>query len=372
MTRVAIVHDWLDRTMGGAERVTLEIARMFPGAPVYTLLFDGSKHHGDLDPGRVVTSRLQRLPAWMRRRPRYLLPLIPGAVEAWDFSKFDVVISSSAAFVKNIRTPVETRHVCYCHSPMRFAWDYWPRYLDEMRVGPLRRMAIRAVVGRMRRWDLRGVAGVDSFVANSATTRRRIRTYYRADSTIVYPPVETTGLAPAAQRADEYVTLATLSEYKCIGLAVQAFSAAGRRLAIIGDGPERKRLEAMAGPSIRFTGHVSDTERARLLGSAAGLIFPNEEDFGIAAVEALASGTPVIGFARGGLTETIVPGETGVLFEVQTVAALNQAVDAAESQRWNANVMRRAAARYAPDRFRSELRSALAAAIDTPGRSVSG
>ena len=154
MPRVALVHDWLNRPIGGGERVLLELARLYPEAPVHTLLFDPGRYAGRLDPARVRTSWLQRLPASVRDRPRYLLPLIPSAVESWDLSGFDVVLSSSVAFVKNVITVPPTLHVCYCHSPMRFAWDYWPRYVDEMEAGPVKRFVVTSLVAHTRRWDL--------------------------------------------------------------------------------------------------------------------------------------------------------------------------------------------------------------------------
>ena len=361
--QLAIVHDWLDRPMGGAERVTLEIARLFPEAPVYTLLFDPGLGHGGLDPRRVRSSRLQRLPAALRRRPRYLLPLIPGAVEAWDFAGFDVVISSSAAFVKNIRTGADTIHICYCHSPMRFAHDYWPRYLEEMHAGPIKGAAVRAMVHRLRRWDLAGTPRVTEFIANSATTQRRITRYYKRDSTIIFPPVDLAGLRPIEPRGDGYVTLSTLTEYKRIDLAIEAFNRSGRPLTVIGDGPDRVRLEALAGPTITFTGHADDATRARLLGSARALVFPCEEDFGIAPVEALACGTPVVAFGRGGLTETISDGTTGVFFTEETPAALNAAVDRLEQMSIEPRTLIAAAQRYSADRFRRELRAVVDAAL---------
>jgi len=303
MPRIALVHDWLNRPIGGGERVLLELARLYPDAPIYTLLFDGRWYAGELDPARIRSSWLQRLPEQVRSHPRYLLPLIPAAVEAWDLSRFDVVLSSSVAFVKNVTTPASTLHLCYCHSPMRFAWDYWPRYVDEMNVGPLRRLAITAMVARARRWDLAGVPGVDAWLANSETTAARLRRYYRVrEVTVIPPPVDVDGLRALAStpKGDHWVTLSTLTEYKRIDLAVRAFTASGRPLVVIGDGPDRGRLAGLAGPSIRFAGHLDDAARGELLAGARALIFPGEEDFGIAAVEALACGTPVVGYARGG------------------------------------------------------------------------
>ncbi len=357
MPRVALVHDWLNRPLGGGERLFLEMAELYPEAPIHTLLFDPELHRGRLDPGRVRTSWLQRLPAWLRRRPRYLLPLIPSAVESWDLSGFDIVISCSVAFVKNVLTPPGTLHICYCTSPMRFAWDYWPRYLEEINAGPFKRLAITELVSRARMWDLSGASRVDRWLAVSETAAARIRKYYRVDPvTVLYPPVEVSAFQPAARRRETaWVTLSTLTEYKRIDLAVRAFTAAGRPLTVIGDGPDRSRLERLAGPSIRFAGYVDDRTRAELIASARGLVFPGEEDFGIAAVEALACGTPVVAYGRGGLTEILVPDRTGVFFEEPTAGSLNQAVDRVEAGSFDTSELVGAAQRFAAPRFREEL-----------------
>ena len=358
MPRIALVHDWLNRPIGGGERVLLELARLYPEAPVYTLLFDARAYAGELDPARVRTSWLQRLPEQVRSHPRYLLPLIPAAVGAWDLSGFDVVLSSSVAFVKNVTTPASTLHVCYCHSPMRFAWDYWPRYVEEMNVGPLRRLAVTAMVAHARRWDLAGVPGVDVWLANSETTAGRLRRYYRvSDVTVIPPPVDVDGLRAlaATPKGEHWVTLSTLTEYKRIDLAVRAFSVSGRRLIVIGDGPDRGRLEGLAGPSIRFAGHLDDAARGELLAGARGLVFPGEEDFGIAAVEALACGTPVVAYGRGGLTEIVEAGRTGVFFDEQSVPALNAAVAELAELPIRRDQLVAAAGRFTAARFRESV-----------------
>ena len=353
----------------------LELARLYPEAPVHTLLFDPAQYAGRLDPARVRTSWLQRLPAPLRDRPRYLLPLIPSAVESWDLSGFDVVLSSSVAFVKNVITTPPTLHVCYCHSPMRFAWDYWPRYLDEMEAGPVKRLAVTGLVARARRWDLAGVAGVDAWVANSETTASRLRRYYRAGEVrVIPPPVDVDGLRRLATtpRGDHWVTLSTLTEYKRIDLAVRAFTQAGRPLIVIGDGPDRPRLERLAGPSVRFAGHLGDAARAELLAAARGLIFPGEEDFGIAAVEALACGTPVVAYGRGGLTEIVDDGRTGVFFDEESPAALNRAVDRLAGLPIRRDQLMESASRFAAPRFREELRGFVDAALAAHRAGVPG
>lgn len=351
--KVALVHDWLNQKAGGAEYVFNVLAGLYPEAPIYTLI-----HNPELfpyTPERIHTSGLQRMPNALKRRSRYLLPLIPSAVEAWDFHGYDVVVSSSSAFVKNILTPESTQHLCYCHTPARFVWDYWPQYLNEQQVGPVRRSYIRRQARLFRQWDYAGAGRVDRFIANSQTTQARIEKYYRRSAELIYPPIDATIQAPAIKN-DYYVTLGMLTPYKKIDLAIKAFNKSGKSLKIIGDGPDRRRLQAMAAGNIEFVGYADQKQRDTLLGSAQGLIFPNKEDFGIAPVEAMALGTPVIAYGQGGVTETILDKKTGVFFAEQTPAALNEAVAAAEEIEFKTADMHEQAGRFSRERFESELR----------------
>jgi len=355
--KLALAHDWLDRPIGGAERVLLEMASLYGQAPVHTLLHDAG-HYGDrLDSARVRTSWLQSLPAVARRHPRYLLPLIPTAVEQFDLSAFDVVLSSSSAFMKNLVTTPHTLHVCYCHSPMRFVWDYWPAYLDEQRVGPLRRAAIRVLASRLRVWDVAGATRVDVWLANSQTTARRLRKYYGVTARVLYPGIDAGAFHPLAPglKSDEYLCLATLTPYKKLDLAITAFNTSRRRLVIAGEGPDRARLERLAGPTVRFTGHLGDAARADLLAHSRALVFPSEEDFGIAPLEAMASGTPVVAFGRGGLRESVVAGRTGVFFTEQTPEALNAAVGELEGMELSCEALVARARQFDITAFRRDL-----------------
>jgi glycosyltransferase involved in cell wall biosynthesis len=355
--KVALLHDWLNTKVGGGEQVLLELAQMYPEADIYTLVLEPANFRDLLDLKRVHTSRLQRYPKWLRRRSRYLLPFIPKAVDGFDLSSYDLVISSSSAWVKGAITKPETVHICYCFSPMRFAWDSWPRYVDEQAVGPIRRALIHLIMSRIRLWDYYSSKRVDYWVAISETVAARIRKYYQAESVVIYPPVKTSEFSPvpAAEKGNYYVTLSALTPYKKVDLAIAAANLAGIKLTVIGDGNDRARLEKLAGPTITFAGRVSTEERKRLLAQARGLIFPGEEDFGIAPIEALASGTPVIAYRKGGLVETMVDGETAIFFDEPTAEALVASLKIFEQTKFQtANLTARAKA-FDETRFRTDF-----------------
>ncbi len=356
--KVALVHDWLNTKAGGAENVLFRLAELFPDAPVYTLLHNPATTEGKLDAARVRTSSLQRMPSWLRGRPRYLLPLIPTAVEQLDFTGYDVVVSSSSAWVKGIITRPETLHICYCHTPMRFVWDYWPRYADEQHVGPLRRAAIHRLTSRSRLWDYYSAARVDHWVANSQTTAARIRKYYHQPvDKVIYPGADLSLFAPADNPPrDYYVTLGSLTPYKKIDMAIEACNQLQAPLTVVGDGADRARLEKLAGPTVTFAGRVNEARRRELVAGAKALVFPNEEDFGIVPVEAMASGTPVIAFGRGGLTETVVEGETGSFFHQPTAAALAAAMKNFDPGKFQVPVLTKRAAEFSEELFMKQFK----------------
>lgn len=355
--KVALVHDWLNSKRGGGENVLLAMAEMYPDAPVYTLLYD-QDNYPELK-GRVHESFLRRFPKFMKKRPRYLMPLIPQAIESFDLSEFDVVISSSCAYSKNVLTQPGTTHISYCHSPARMYWDYWARYIDEQNVGPVRRGLIRGGATLVRMWDHSGTDRVDVIIANSKTTQARISKYYRREADIIYPPVEVEPETPET-KGDYYVTLGVLTPYKRIDLAIEAFNISGKTLKIIGDGPDRKRLEAMAENNIEFIGRADDEVRNQLLRQAKGFIFPNEEDFGIISLEAMALGTPVIAYNKGGATETVIDKQTGILFEKQTVESLNHAVAAAEDTEFKTADMHAQARKFDRKKFEESIKQCVA------------
>jgi len=356
MTRVAVVHDWLTGMRGG-ERVLESILAVFEDADVYTLLHVPGSVSPAIEAHRIHSSYVASLPG-SRRHYRNYLPLFPSAIERFDLSGYDLVISSSHCVAKGANTG-SVPHLCYCHTPMRYIWDLYDEYFAPGRAGLLTRAVMPAIATRLRAWDRASAQRVTRFVANSHHVRDRISSTYNRDADVIYPPVDVHRFQSSLQRDDAYVIAGALVPYKRADLAIAAFNTLGMPLTVVGDGPEYRRLRAMANGNITFAGRVSDDEVARLLGRARGVIMPMIEDFGIVTVEALASGTPVIAFAAGGLLET-VSDATGVFFKRQTVVALMNAVRQREAMSFDPKVLRASVMRFAPERFETELREAVA------------
>jgi glycosyltransferase involved in cell wall biosynthesis len=321
--RVALVHDFL-LDVRGAERVFLALCAMFPTADVFTAVYDEQGTEGRLAHREVTTSFLQRLHPTARTF-RTLLPLYPYAMESLDLRGYDLVVSSSSAWAHGVIPDENAVHVCYCHNPFRYAWN--ARETTLQRRGPLGRAALGVVFQRWRQWDYIAAQRVDSYVANSETTRRRIDRYFQRDASVLHPPVETDRFTPA-EPGEEYVVLSELMPHKRIDVAVRAFTEMRLPLLVIGNGPDARRLRRLAGPTVRFEGRVSDERAAELLARSRALVVTATEEFGIAAVEAQAAGRPVIAFNEGGVRETVRDGETGTFYEAPTPASLIGAVRA--------------------------------------------
>ena len=300
--KTAIVHDYLVQ-MGGAEKVVEALHEMYPDAPVYTSIHDPGSTPASYKCWDIRTSFLQRLPN-KRITHRMALLLYPMAFESFDFSEYDVVISSSSSFAKGIITQPHTAHVCYCHSPMRFAWST-KDYLMNERVSRPFRVLLKPGTHYLRQWDALSSLRVDKFIANSTIVSQRIRKYYRAESEIIYPPVATSKFCLSQDVGDYYVIVSRAAPYRRLDLAIDAFTKLNIPLKLAGTGRQIKALRARAGANIEFLGRISDNELPELLGRARGYVMPGEEDFGITAVEALASGKPVVAYGRGGACETV-------------------------------------------------------------------
>jgi len=350
--KVAIVHDYLNQS-GGAERVVGELHRLFPQAPIFTTIVDRASLWPPLRDADIRVSWMQRLPGVLQHFKLYL-PFYPRAVESFDLREFDLVISSSSAFAKGAVTQAGTTHVCYCHTPMRFGWDF-DHYMDRAGHSPLLRTMLPPVIRRLQAWDRRTAGRPAWYVANSATTAERIQRLYGRPSTIIPPPVETARFAPDAVDEEYYLVVSRLNGYKRVDLAVRAFNDFGRPLLVIGDGPVRRSLEAIAEPNVRFLGRLPDEEVARAYARCRALILPGEEDFGITPLEANASGRPVIAFRSGGALDTVVDGATGIFFAQQTVEALRRAVRECEATAWRKETLRAHAESFAPEVFGRRL-----------------
>jgi glycosyltransferase involved in cell wall biosynthesis len=304
--RVALVHDFLV-SVRGAERVFLAMCDLWPDADVFTPIYNEAGTEGRFAHRNIHTSFLQRMRP-SSRSFRTLLPFYPAAIESFDLSGYDVVVSSSSAWAHAVICEERSVHVCYCHNPFRYAWNERHRTLAERQ--PITRAALRSFFRRWREWDWIAAQRVDRYVTNSRTTQARIRSYFGRDSHVVYPPVETYRFGPA-QPGSHYLVLSELVSHKRIDTAVRAFTKLGLPLVIAGDGPDRRRLRRLAGPNVRFASRVSDEEAARLLATCRALVVTAVEEFGIAAVEAQAAGRPVLAASAGGALETIVEGVTG-------------------------------------------------------------
>ncbi|MBP3954239.1 glycosyltransferase [Gemmata sp. G18] len=367
--RVVLVHDWLTGTRGG-EKCLEPLCRRWPDAKLLTLLHKRGSVPATIEGTRIHPSFLNALPK-VEKYYRYLLPLMPFAA-GWAVTDADLVVSLSHAVAKSARPPKGVPHVCYCFTPMRYAWHMQDSYFRETGfVGKLKAKAVDTLLGRIREWDRRTASRVTHFVAISNTVRDRIRDCYDRDATVIYPPVDTDFYTPSGEpREDFYLVVSALAPYKRFDLAIDACARLGKKLVVIGSGQHAAKLKATAGPNVSFLGWQSDEVIRAHLRRAKGLLFPGEEDFGIVPLEAQACGCPVIGFARGGLAETVRPlGEasepTGAFFAEQTVDAVCEAVERFERaiDRFDPRAARRQAALFRKDRFEQELFSYLTAIL---------
>ena len=364
--RTALIHDWLTGMRGG-ERVLEALCELLPDADIFTLYHRRGSVSPSIERHRIRRSFIQRLPRADVHYRRYL-PLFPLAIEQFDLDAYDLVISSSHCAAKAVVPPGRARHLCYCHSPMRYAWDQFDAYFGPARVGWMAsRWVYRPLLARLARWDAATAVRVDRFIANSAHVADRIRRYYNRVATIVYPPVDTVFFHPAASTpGSHFLIVSALVPYKRIELAMAACARVGAPLRIVGDGPDRRRLEALAGPHVTFAGRLSDEGVRDEYRRALAVLLPGEEDFGIVPVEAHACGRPVVALARGGALETVVDGENGILFEEPGVDALAAALDRAARARFDAARIAAGAQRFARERHVDELRAVIEETVNAP------
>jgi glycosyltransferase involved in cell wall biosynthesis len=350
--RVALVHDYLNQ-YGGAERVLEQLHDLFPDAPIYTSMYDPAVMPVSYRTWDIRTSFMQKLPLVTKRHQAYLM-LYPLAFESFDLSGYEVVISNSSAFCKGIVTGPQTLHISYCLTPMRWVWRYRD-YVDRERIGRAARLGLPPLIHYLRMWDVTSSQRVDRFVGISSAVAGRIRKYYRREADVIFPPVDTRRFVPNGRSDDYYLTVARLHPYRRIDLIVDAFSRLGSPVKIVGDGRERARLEARATPNVQFLGRVDDSALVDLVTRCRAYLFPAEEDFGIAPVEAQAAGKPVVAFGAGGSLDTVLDGETGVLFHEQTPDAFAEAVRRLEGTTFDPASIRANAERFAVEVFRARL-----------------
>ncbi len=351
--RIALVHDHLLQ-QGGAERVLEAFGALWPNAPLYTLaidriLFEQFTHR------EVHTSFLDRAPLH-RSFFRWLLPFMPTAVESLDLRKADVVLSSVSALAKGVITHPHTLHICYCHTPTRYLWSESQEYLEELRAPRLIKRLLPPVLSWLRTWDRLAADRVDVFIANSETVRRRIKKYYGKESIVIHPPVDIDRFfVRDTGEKKYYLAGGRLVAYKRFDIIVDAFTKLGKPLVIFGTGPAEDDLRKRAGKNITFVGRVSDDERARLFSESVAFIHPQEEDFGITAVESMASGRPVIAYARGGASETVVEGVTGTFFYEQSAEELMDTVLHFSPEAFSSQKIRAHAEKFSPVHFREKI-----------------
>lgn len=359
--KILIVHDWLNQKDGGAERVLYMLLDMYPSADVNVLVYDKQRFGARLGDRRIKTSFLQHFPRRLKARPHLLLPFIKRATESIDTRGYDIVIASSSAWVKNVRLSGKTKMLIYCYSPARMLWDFWPRALTSRTKNPLVKLYITRLASRLRLWDY--YTSQDSrrtFIAISRVIARRIKKFYHRQATVLYPPVHIPPIA-AIDKDDTYLVVSVLAAYKNIDVILRAFFESKRTLLVAGDGPEREALQELAAgrTNIRFLGRVSEADKLRLMRQASGFIFANIEDFGIAPVEAIACGAPVIALRGGGVAETMIEGVTAEFFNKLTPEAIQQALDVAERHTWSVTKMHRHATRFSEAHFRDRFQRAV-------------
>src|SRR3984957_13528075 len=355
--KIAIVHDYFTQ-LGGAEKVAEELMRMLPSAALHTTVALPQCVPPGLTGVPINTSWMQKLPG-MREYYRLYFLLYPFALPSIDLSGYDLVLSSSSGYAKGVQTNRDAIHVCYCHTPMRWAWSF-ETYSAREEMGTAKRFLLRQLVRGLRHWDVGASRQPDHFIANSQTVAARIQRTYGRIAEVIHPPIDLQRFRPSAEQEDYYIVLARLVPYKRIDLAVEVCTLLNRKLLVIGDGPDRARLMANAGPTISFLGRLSDAQVEHYAARCRALIFPGEEDFGMAPLEVAAAGRPTIAYRAGGAVETIIDGVTGVFFDRQEPEDLAEAIARFERIEWNPAVLRRHAEGFSTNVFQARFRIFLA------------
>jgi glycosyltransferase involved in cell wall biosynthesis len=351
--KIALVHDWLTGMRGG-EKCLEVLCEIFPEAPIYTLLYIKGSISPALESKDIHTSFIQRFPM-LEEKYRSYVPLFPLAIESLDFSEYDVVISTSHCVAKGIKVRPGALHISYIHTPMRYVWEMYDEYFGKGRAGFMTRAAMAIFAPYLRRWDRKTASRVHYYIANSENVRQRIQRLYGRDAEVIFPPVDTNLFQLSNSDEGFYLLVSALVPYKRVDLAVEAFNQSGDRLFIVGKGPEDRKLREMAKSNVVFLGWRTDQELAELYACCRALIFPGEEDFGIVPLEAMASGKPVIAFAKGGALETVVEGVTGTFFKEQTAAACLERIHALQTMHLDPVTIRAHALHFGREVYKKKM-----------------
>lgn len=354
--KIAFIHDYLVQ-YGGAERVLEVLTEIWPHAPIYTLISDPKKVHQKFSDKKIKTSFLQNIPfskKYHRIFPVFMMP----AIEEFNLDYYDIVISDSSSFAKNIITPPETLHICYCHTPMRYAWDDCQYYTQEFGFPAWLKKIVPFLMNYIRTWDYCATNGVDYFIANSKFVRSRILKYYKRNAKVINPPLnlEDFYISKKEELGDYFLLVGRMMKYKKMDLVIEVFNELKLPLKIVGRGVEYGNLKKMAGPNIEFLGRVNDKKLAKIYSQAQAFIFPQEEDFGIVAIEAMASGRPVIAYASGDIKENIIEGQTGILFNQQTKERLIAAVEKFQEINFDSVLIRKQAEKFDKKIFKEKIK----------------
>jgi glycosyltransferase involved in cell wall biosynthesis len=365
MVRVAVVHDYFTQH-GGAENVAGELYNLVPQADMFATVALDEYVPACIPRGRLQTSWMQNLPR-IADFYRLYFPLYPLGVQSLDLSRYDLVISSSSGYGKGVRTRSDALHVCYCHTPMRWIWRYHD-YVHRENLAASKKLLLPVVLKGLKAWDIDAARQPDQYVANSRVVAQRIRDCYGREAVVIPPPIDASRFVLQPRQEDYYLVLARLVSYKRIDLAISACNILGKRLVVIGGGPESSKLRALAGPTVAILGYVSDAEATRYASECRALLFPGEEDFGMAPLELAAAGRPTIAFRAGGALETIVEGTTGIFFDKQDVSSVAEAILRFEKMDWDPQALRTHALRFDVGQFRRKFYDLL----DGLGFSVGG